>query len=66
MKDLNRQAREAKATVHRVVGERRDARQAAQRARAHDRAQLVRLRRQEAHIRAMIAAAAGSTSARRS
>jgi murein DD-endopeptidase MepM/ murein hydrolase activator NlpD len=61
VKDLNRQARQAKATVHRVVAERRDARQAAQRARAHDRAQLARLRKQEAHIRAMIAAAAAKS-----
>jgi murein DD-endopeptidase MepM/ murein hydrolase activator NlpD len=58
VRDLHAQAKAARVEVHKVVKERRHARQAAHRAKARDRSQLAHLRKQENHIRALIRAAA--------
>jgi murein DD-endopeptidase MepM/ murein hydrolase activator NlpD len=54
MRDLRDQAVEAKQAVVVLVGERRSARQEATRARRHDRAELVKLQREERRIKEMI------------
>ena len=61
---LHTEAMEARAEVHRLVKERRHSRQAARHAKAKDRQQLARLRKQESHIRALIRAAAARAARR--